>query len=100
MHLSIRPTVQLHEASKGSWHYCVLSAAATAELLRFRGPKPRTRHTKARITIGDTTWQTNLIPDKDRGWLFVIKAVVRSAEGIEPGRRVAATVELLNDGVR
>ena len=95
MQLRIRPEVRVHRATKGSWFYCVLSDAATRKLLEFRGAGRRARHSKVEVQIGNTSWQTNLILDRNRGWLFVIKAEVRRAEVIEPGQRIAATIEFL-----
>lgn len=93
--LAIQSELQVFEATRGSWHYVILPERATAELLTFRQTQPKTRHTPSRITISDLTWNTNLIPDKERGWLFVIKAEVRKQLGLSAGDPIEARIELI-----
>lgn len=45
------------------------------------------------VTIGGTTWTTSLFP-KDGGYLVPLKAVVRTAEGVEEGDVVAVRLTL------
>lgn len=41
------------------------------------------------VTIGDTTWQTSIFPDKESGcFVLPIKAAVRKAESIAAGDTV------------
>ena len=49
-----------------------------------------------RIRIGDTEWNTSLFPaNKDKSYLFAIKADVRKAEDIDAGDRVTALVHIV-----
>ena len=47
-------------------------------------------------TIGATSWQTSIFPDKKRGaYLLPLKTAVRKTQKIEVGDTVAATIELI-----
>ena len=43
-----------------------------------------------RVTIGKTSWDTSIFPNKDGTYLLPIKASVRKAEGLDEGTRVKA----------
>ncbi|MWC00289.1 DUF1905 domain-containing protein [Agromyces seonyuensis] len=49
---------------------------------------------KVRASVGGTTWDTSIFPGSDR-YILVIGKAVRTAEGIEPGDRVSASVEIV-----
>lgn len=47
------------------------------------------------VTIGETTWETSIFPDKHSGsYLFPLKAKVRKAEGISDGATVTFVLSL------
>ena len=51
--------------------------------------------------IGASEWRTSLFPEarsqkRPRGYLLPLKAAVRKAEGIEPGRPVTVRIRLLD----
>jgi Domain of unknown function (DUF1905) len=44
---------------------------------------------KVAATIGDTSWETSMFPDKTSGgWFLPVKASVRKAEGLAAGDEV------------
>ena len=45
-------------------------------------------------TLGDSTWQTSLFPNKDGSWFLPVKKPVRLAEGLAEGDEVAVELEL------
>jgi hypothetical protein len=47
---------------------------------------------KVTATIGESRWQTSLVPNKDGSWFLPVKVPVRRAEGLEESDE--ATVEL------
>jgi hypothetical protein len=49
---------------------------------------------KVTVTLGASTWQTSLFPNKDGSWFLPIKKPVRLAEGIAEGDEVAVELEL------
>lgn len=81
----------------GSWHFANLSARQSAEIRRRFGVTARGWGSiRVRIRIGETEWNTSLFPsNKDKTYLFAIKADVRKAEGIGAGDRVTALVHIV-----
>jgi hypothetical protein len=49
---------------------------------------------KVTVTLGESTWQTSLFPNKDGSWFLPVKKPVRVAEGLEYGDEVAVELEL------
>lgn len=49
---------------------------------------------KATVTLGGSTWQTSLFPNKDGSWFLPIKKPVRLAESLEYGDEVTVDLEL------
>jgi len=46
-------------------------------------------------TIGDTTWQSSVFPEKESGgWFLPVKLAVRKAEGLDEGELVRAIIAL------
>ena len=46
------------------------------------------------VTLGDSTWQTSLFPNKDGSWFLPIKKPVRLAEGLEEGDEVEVELDM------
>ena len=49
---------------------------------------------KVTVTLGESTWQTSLFPNKDGSWFLPVKKPVRVAEGLEYGDEVSVELEL------
>ncbi len=49
---------------------------------------------KVTVTLGESTWQTSLFPNKDGSWFLPIKKPVRVAEGLVDGDEVAVELDL------
>ena len=49
---------------------------------------------KVTVTLGGSTWQTSLFPNKDGSWFLPIKAPVRRAEDLAEGDEVDVELEL------
>lgn len=49
---------------------------------------------KVTVTLGESTWQTSLFPNKDGSWFLPVKKPVRVAEGIEYGDEIEVELEL------
>jgi hypothetical protein len=90
-------------SAPASWHFLTIAGQAaddlhgTALMRRIEGgPKRGWGSLKVRATIGDTSWDTSIFPEKDAGgWLLPVKAAVRKAEGLIAGDAVTVTVVLL-----
>jgi hypothetical protein len=81
----------------GSWHFANLSARQSSEIRRrFGGTARGWGSIRVRIRIGETEWATSLFPaNKDKTYLFAIKAAVRKAEDIGAGDTVTARVHIV-----
>jgi Domain of unknown function (DUF1905) len=85
-----------------SWHFLTLTgevAEAIHALALMRrleyGRKRGWGSIKVTATVGETSWQTSIFPEKDAGgWLLPVKATVRKAEELVAGDEVKVTVEL------
>jgi hypothetical protein len=51
---------------------------------------------RVEVVCGESTWRTSVFPDTARGcYVLPLKKAVRAAEGIEVGRPVTVSVELV-----
>ncbi len=50
---------------------------------------------KVFVTLGNSSWQTSLFPNKDGSWFLPIKKLVRLAEALEYGDEVEIGLQLL-----
>ena len=99
---NIRATLWLWSTDKApaSWHFLtiegeVAQALHTLALMRRLefGRKRGWGAMKVAATIGDTSWDTSMFPDKSTGgWLLPVKASVRKAEGLMAGDTVEVTM--------
>lgn len=90
------------DKAPASWHFLTIKGQvaddihATALMRRMEsGPKRGWGSIKVRATIGHSSWDTSIFPEKDaKGWLLPIKAAVRKAEGLVVGDRITVRVTL------
>lgn len=86
--------VFIYPGEVGNWHFVSVTKAVGIEikdkygtLAKGFGSLPVT------VTIGKTTWQTSIFPDRYSGSYFLpLKAVVRKKEEIEAGENVTYTI--------
>lgn len=90
------------EKAPASWHFLTITgevaeaihALALMRRLEF-GRKRGWGSMKVRATIGDTSWETSIFPDKDSdGWMLPVKADVRKAEGMVAGDQIELSLSL------
>jgi Domain of unknown function (DUF1905) len=86
-----RGPLWLWNPGKGSWHFLTIIGTAEAELryaamMAGGGARRGFGSIKVRATIGDTSWNTSVFPDKTSGgFILPVKAAVRKAEGLCAG---------------
>lgn len=70
--------------SMGGWRFLVLPQKESKEIKAERGKAARGwGSVPVSVTIGKTTWQTSVFPDKKSGtYLLPLKAKIRKAEDI------------------
>lgn len=96
--ISFKSEVWLWSGGKAAWHFVTLPKENAAQVKFFVGE----RKTKGwgsvpvKATIGNTSWQTSIFPDKKRGsYILPLKAEVRKKEKISQGKEAEITL-LLN----
>lgn len=90
------------DKAPASWYFLTIdgeAAEAIHALALMRrleaGRKRGWGSIKVSATIGETSWQTSIFPEKgQKGWLLPVKADVRKAEGLVAGDEVRVTVNL------
>ena len=80
----------------GGWHFVTLPKNQSEQIkVRFAGHQVGWGSLPIAATIGATTWNTSLFPDKASGsFLVPIKADVRKKEGVAEGDSVTIAVEI------
>lgn len=88
--------VFLYPGEVGNWHFVPVTKAVGQEIRAKYG-----KHAKGfgslpvTVTIGKTSWQTSIFPDKYSGsYLLPLKAAVRKKENIEAGEKIVYTIVL------
>lgn len=81
----------------GPWHFVSLSKRQAAQIKRRFGLMARGWGSiRVRVTVGETSWDTSLFPDrKSATYIFAVKAAVRKAEDLAAGKRVRARIHIL-----
>jgi hypothetical protein len=82
----------------GPWHFVTLPVDQADEI------DERTMFTqrgfgsvKVMVTIGSSTWTTSIFPDtKAESYVLPIKKAVRATEGLEAGKAVDVSLELID----
>lgn len=78
----------------GSWRFARVPSDVADELRL--GERNGFGSVKVRATIGTTTWETSVFPDKaTASYVLPVKKSVRQAEGIEDDDVVAIQLQLL-----
>jgi hypothetical protein len=80
--------------AKGSWHFLTISGApANAIRTAAGGRSGGWGSVRVTATIGETSWQTSLFPNKQQGgFMLPLKADVRKREGVNEGDEVRVTI--------
>ena len=80
------------------WHF-VTVPPDISEAIRDHGTPPRSRFGSVRVTatVGNTSWDTSMFPDKKLGTLVLpVKAAIRVGEALEAGEILTVYVEVVS----
>lgn len=82
---------------EAAWHFVTLPKKVAKALNdRFEYLKKGFGSLRVEVTVGETSWKTSVFPDKTSGsFVLPLKARVRKKEGIEVGKSIALTIEVL-----
>ena len=86
-------------SGSGTWHFVTFSGeaaellSATALMRRLEGMRRGFGSLKVTATIGDSTWQTSVFPQKGEGWMLPVKKAILRAEDLAAGDTVSVTLE-------
>lgn len=91
--LSFRSKVTVYPGM-AAWRFLGLPAQLAREIKESRGKSARGWGSlPVTATIGDTTWDSSIFPDKKSGtYLLPLKAQIRKAEGIADDATIACTL--------
>ena len=80
-------TGELWESSgKGAWYFITLPENLSARIRFFNSGAPGFGSVRVSVTIGGSTWQTSIFPDRKRGsYLLPVIAAIRHTENINKG---------------
>ena len=83
-------------SGKGAWHFVTVPSDVSAQITEMFGYlKTNWGSLKAKLTIGETTWETSLFPDsKSGGYLIPLKAEIRRKEKINIDDIVEIKIEV------
>jgi hypothetical protein len=92
----LRAKVWLYQGA-AAWHFLTLPKKQAREIRMILGGATGRGwgSVPVSVTIGATTWQTSIFPDKKLGsFVLPLKAEVRKAEGISEGDTVQFVLEV------
>lgn len=82
--------------AQAAWHFLTLPKDLSEDIKGFyEGPKRGFGSVRVNVNIGKSTWKTSIFPDKKRGYVLPVKALVRKAEKIKKGDEVMVKIELI-----
>jgi hypothetical protein len=91
-------TAELWEyPGSAAWFFVSLPNEVADDIADLVEGRPRAGFGSVRVhvSIGASTWDTSVFPDKSRGtYLLPVKKAVRTAEGLTDGSPVTVTLEL------
>ncbi|MFC1653248.1 DUF1905 domain-containing protein [Patescibacteria group bacterium] len=79
------------------WHFVSIPPKETEDISqKFNYLKRGWGSLRVKVTVGKTTWNTSIFPDKKEGiYLLPIKKEVRKKENISANQRIKCIVEIL-----
>ncbi|MEK7134572.1 MAG: DUF1905 domain-containing protein [Patescibacteria group bacterium] len=86
----------LYPTEAAAWHFITLPKKESEAIKKTQiGPRRGWGSVPVSVTIGKTTWQTSIFPDKRLGaYVLPVKATVRAKEGLRAGRGVRVSISL------
>lgn len=91
-----RGEVWLWPGDTAAWHFVHVDKKASEKIKTSQsGPRRGFGSVKVKASVGKTSWDTSIFPDKRSGtFLLPIKASVRRAEGIAAGDMITFALDI------
>ncbi len=88
--IHITANVWLYPGESAQWHFVTIPKKETSLInTEYSSLKRGWGSLPVEVTIGTTTWNTSIFPDKKSGtYILPLKALVRRKEGIEVGDKI------------
>lgn len=92
----VQGVVWLYPGDSSAWHFVTLPRSASEEIRELtRSVKRGWGSVPVRATLGKTTWETSMFPDrKANAYLLPLKAQVRKRERITAGDTVLMYLDI------
>ena len=86
-----------HYPGPGGWHFVTLPLKVAKGIKdSARGERRGWGSVRVRATIGGTSWNTSIFPDrKSNSYLLPVKATVRSAEDVGDGDSATISLDVI-----
>lgn len=93
---TVQGKVWLYPGENASWHFVNVPKKESAEIKAAFGDKSKGWGSiPVSVTVGKTTWDTSLFPDKrSASYLLPLKVAVRMKEGIREGSALTFTLKV------
>ncbi len=76
-----------------AWHFVSVSKSVSQQLKEIFGRGRGFGSIKVKATIGDTSWETSVFPDKSGVYLLPLKATIRKAALLRVGQNISVTIQ-------
>ena len=90
----VRARLWLYPGAAG-WHFLTLPRDVAEHVEAEAGPRHGFGSVRVAATIGETTWNTSIFPDREsESFLLPVKRQVRAAEGVVDGDTIEVELDL------
>lgn len=91
---TIKAKVWLYPGMAG-WHFVNIGKQKSKEIKLHRPPFRRGFGSiPVKVTVGKTSWETSIFPDKKRGYVLPLKKEVREKENFTAGSTIKFSIEI------
>lgn len=81
---------------KGAWHFITINKIQGQEIKNdWHWPKKGFGSIPVKVTLGTSTWQTSVFPEKGGSYLLPLKKEIREKEGVKLGDSVTVKISVI-----